>query len=178
MFTPINEVSRRQQLVDLIADAHPGTVIGYDELGELFGIEDRNAIQRAVNGAKSSVEKNTKRALEAVPNKGYRVVDASEHYGLAIHHQRKGRKQLRRAMSKVNNVELGELTQDQRTVVIAARVALAAQADFERRADLKYANRQETERHMKEQSEKVDRSESEVKALMDRIERLEQKFSE
>lgn len=176
MFNPVNEISRRKQLIDLVSETDFGAVIEYDSLGEMFGLEDRRDIQSAVNSAKSSVEKNTRRALQAVPNKGYRVVDPSEHYGLAVHHQRKGRKQLRRALSKVNNVELDQLTSDQRTAVIAARVALAAQADFERRADLKYANRQEMETHMREQSEKVERSESEVKSLMDRIERLESKF--
>lgn len=176
-FTPINDKSRRAMLIDLVSAANYDDVLTYEELGELFGLVDKPAVQSTVNSAKGSVEKNTKRTLEAVRNEGYRVVNASEHHRLAASHQRKGRGQLKRAMSKVNHVDMGELSQDQRSAVISARVALAAQADFERRADLKYAKKEDLEAYTQEANQRTERSESEIEKMKSRLARLERKAS-
>lgn len=176
-FKPIAEKSRRAMLVELVESTNPGEVLTYEKLAELFDLWDKSAIQANVNGAKASVEKNTKKALEAVRNEGYRVVNAAEHHRLATHHQRKGRGQLKRAMSKVNYVDMSQLTPDQRTVIISSRVVLAAQADFERRADLKYAKREDLEAYTEQVNQRSERSESEIERMKERLERLERRSS-
>lgn len=177
MFETVGAKSRRLMLIDLVAGTEPGTLIRYEELGDLFGLDSRMDIQGAVNGAKRSVEANTKKSLVAVKNEGYRVALPDEHHSLAVKHQRKGRNQIKRAMSKVQNVNLAALTQDQRTVVIAAQVALAAQADFERRADIRYAKRAEMEAFMSEQSTVNHRSDERLREMQERMERLEKKLA-
>ena len=177
MFETVGAKSRRLMLIDLVSGTEPGTIIRYEELGDLFGLDSRMDIQGAVNGAKRSVEANTKKSLVAVKNKGYRVAHPEEHHSLAVKHQRKGRNQIKRAMSKVQNINLGALTQDQRTVVIAAQVALAAQADFERRADIRYAKRAEMEAFMSEQSTVNHRSDERLREMQERMERLEKKLA-
>lgn len=177
MFETVGAKSRRLMLIDLVAGTEPGTLIRYEELGDLFGLGSRMDIQGAVNGAKRSVEANTKKSLVAVKNEGYRVALPDEHHSLAVKHQRKGRNQIKRAMSKVQNVNLAALTQDQRTVLIAAQVALAAQADFERRADIRYAKRAEMEAFMSEQSTVNHRSDERLREMQERMERLEKKLT-
>lgn len=176
MFAPVGDKSRRLLLIDLVERSEPGTILRYEELGELFDLDTREGIQGAVNGAKRSVEANTSKALAAERNVGYRVALPDEHHGLAVKHQRKGRNQIKRAMSKVRHVNLSALSQDQRTVLIAAQVALAAQAEFERRADIRYAKRAEMETFMSEQSTVNNRSESKLLEMQDRMERLEKRF--
>lgn len=178
MFETVGEKSRRVMLIDLIAGAEPGTLIPYEELGTMFDLDSRADIQGAVNGAKRSIEGNTRKSLVAVKNKGYRVAHPEEHHGLAAKHQRKGRNQIKRAMSKVQNVDLSALTHEQRTVVIAAQVALSAQADFERRADIRYAKRTEMDAFMSEQSTVNDRSDAKLREMQERMERLEKKLSQ
>ncbi|MEJ4100889.1 hypothetical protein V5S96_11055 [Corynebacterium mastitidis] len=125
-FEPCGDKSRRALLVEVVEKSQPGERLTYGLLKDLFGVDSLGAIHSAVNSAKPSVEKSTGKALVAVARVGYRVALPSEHVGLAVAHQRKGRGQLRRAQSKVENVDLGALTLDQRAAVVAARVALAA----------------------------------------------------
>src|SRR5699024_11379384 len=73
MFKTVGEKSRRVMLIELVQRTDPGAVLTYEELGALFGLDSRTDIQGAVNGAKRSVEANTKKSLVAVTNKGYRV---------------------------------------------------------------------------------------------------------
>lgn len=178
MFKTVGEKSRRVMLIEMVQRTDPGAVLTYEELGALFGLDSRTDIQGAVNGAKRSVEANTKKSLVAVTNKGYRVALPDEHHSLAVKHQRKGRNQIKRAMSKVRHLDMSALTQDQRTVVIAAQVALAAQADFERRADIRYAKRAEMDAFMSEQSTVNDRSDAKLQEMQERMERLEKRLSE
>lgn len=173
MFTPLKEKSRRAMLIEMVEATAPGDILTYGQLGVLFDLDDRRDIQVAVNAAKRSVERNTKKALEAVRNEGYRVAHPHEHHRLAVVHQRKGRGQLKRAMSKVDHVDMSKLTPDQRTVIISSRVVLAAQADFERRADLKYAKREELEEYTRQVNQRSERSENEIQKMKERLSRLE-----
>ena len=84
MFETVGAKSRRLMLIDLVSATEPGTLIRYEELGDLFGLDSRADIQGAVNGAKRSVEANTKKSLVAVKNEGYRVALPDEHHSLAV----------------------------------------------------------------------------------------------
>lgn len=154
-------------------DLAPGYVLTYDELGHLFNLTDRPAIQSAVNGAKASVERETKQVLVAVKNEGYKIVSAGEHFGQALHHQRKGRGQTRRALSKAKNTRIEELTRDERDRRDVVVQILNRQIEFEKRADLRYARRDE----LLKLSEKQERSDSAMQDMADRIARLEKKLN-
>lgn len=176
MFETKGEKSRRALLVEAVDAAEPEMVLSYESLAKLFDVDSRADVQAAVNQAKRSVEVNTSKSLVAVKNVGYRIIRPDEHVGLAVLHQRKSRRQVKRAKSKVDHVDLSALTPDQRAAVIAAGVALAAQQDFERRADIKYAKREEMEAYMQASSSRQDRSESELGEMKARMKRLEEKL--
>lgn len=173
MFQPKGEKSRRLMLIDLVDASQPGDMLTYEDLGVLLDVDSRHDVQSAVNQAKASVEKSTRRALVAERNVGYRVITAGEHYERAVAHQKKGYRQIQRALSKVENVRVGELSVEQRAMATAAVTALRLQADFERRADLKYARAEELRELVERQSAAEDRTGVEVEALKARLERLE-----
>lgn len=173
LFEVKGERSRRDILTSFVRDHQPGDVLTYEVLGDVLGAGSRGEVQSAVNGAKLAIERDTNRALVAVKNTGYRIVSAREHLPLALVHQRKSMRQVRRAKSKVDHVLLADLSQDERTAVIAAGVAFAAQERFLRTADARYAKREELEDFMNESSRKSDRTEEELRLMKDRIARLE-----
>ena len=173
LFEPKGPKSQRQMLVDVVKEHSPGDVLEYGVLQELLRIPSRRGVQAAVNGAKPSIERVTKRCLVAEPNEGYRIISAAEHYDRAVVHQKKARRQTKRALSKVKNVKMGELTVEQRAMATAAVTALSLQADFERRADLKYARKEELKKLAEEQELLKNRSAEESKRMDERVARLE-----
>lgn len=175
-FEKKGEKSRRELLVETVDAAAPDTILSYESLASLLDVDSRADLQSAVNAAKRSVEVHTSKALVAVRNVGYRIVRPDEHVALAVLHQRKSRRQVKRAKSKVDHIDLSALTPDQRTAVIAAGMVLAAQQDFERRADIRYAKKEELRAFMSESSSRQDRSESELDEMKARMKRLEEKL--
>lgn len=176
MFEKKGEKSHRELLIEAVDAATPDTILTYESLASLLNVDSRAGVQGAVNGAKRSVEVNTSKALVAVKNIGYRIVRPDEHVALAVLHQKKSRRQVKRAKSKVDHIDLSALSQDQRTAVIAAGMVLAAQQDFERRADLRYAKKEELRAFMSEASSRQERSESELDEMKDRMKRLEERL--
>lgn len=177
MFETVGAKSRRELLVEAVEESSYGDVLPYEALGQLFGLTDRTRIQGAVNGAKRSVEVNCSKTLVAIPNEGYRVADPTEHYVIATHHQRKGSRQTKKALSKVQHVDTTGMCQEDRDKLVTAQTMLSAFQAFERRADLRYANRQKMDEFIAEQDKKNKRSESELSSMQDRIARLESKLT-
>ena len=76
-FDPIGDVSRWKLAYEVVRAAATDTVVTYDELGEALGlhpVHDRHPIQMAMRRAAKELEEVDKRAVNAVPNKGYRIV--------------------------------------------------------------------------------------------------------
>ena len=176
LFEPKGEKSRRELMIDVVNAHEPGDVLSYEFLQGALGVGSRRGVQSAVNGAKASVEKVTSRSLVAEPKVGYRILNACEHYGRAVVHQRRGSRQLSRALSKVENVRLSELSVDERAVVTSAVVTLRLQREWERRADLKYARADEVREMAERQLAVEERTDSEVAVLRERLERLERRL--
>lgn len=177
MFEAKGAKSRRQMLVDAVTECAYGELLPYPELGELFGLSARKDIQSAVNGAKRSIEVNCSKTLVAVPNEGYRVADPAEHYKIATVHQRKGRRQSAKALSKVRHVDVSGLSQEDRDKLINAQTLISTLQQFERRADLRYANRKRVESFIADQDRKNKRSDDQLSEMMSRLERLESKIT-
>lgn len=173
LFMPKGAVSRRKILTRLVREHNPGDVLTYEQLGEALEVGSKREIQSAVNGAKLTIEKETNHALIAVQNVGYRIILANEHLALALAHQKKSVRQVKRAKSKVDHVPLTDLSSDERAAVISASVAFAAQQRFLRTADARYARREELEEFMNESSRKSDRTDEELRLMKERIARLE-----
>ncbi len=176
-FEPIGEQARWRTVYELIATTPTGALITYDELGEALGLnpdEDRQAIRQAVYRAGREHEEQDKRAIDAVPGKGYRIVEPREHLELAQRHQRKSSKALVRGHSKAVNVDLNGLEPQVRAALEVVGHAFRLQMDFNRRLDVRQSRLEETVREIAD-SQRADRKRTaeEVAELRERLARLE-----
>jgi hypothetical protein len=97
---------------DLLDSADFGDVISYAQLEETLGrpfAANRGPLYRA----RDQLGELRKRWLEAVPNVGYRVVDAGEHVRVAASHKLKGRRQYGRMLKVMQVTDLTKLGPDE-----------------------------------------------------------------
>jgi len=133
---------------------------------------DRHRIQMTVRRAAQEHEREDKRALDAVPNVGYRIVKANEHLILAHRQQRRSSRALARGHSKAINVDLSNVDEATRHALDVVAQAFALQMDFNRRFDVR---QRRLEGALSSVNEKAARSEGEIAELKARLERLEGK---
>jgi hypothetical protein len=173
-FQPAGERARWRIVYDLLCEAAIGDVVTYEVLGEALEMDpgkDRHVIQMAVRRAAQEHERNDKRALDVVPNEGYRIVPAPENLRLARRHQKKAGKSLARGQSKVVNVDLTGVDADTRNAFEVVARAFALQMDFNRRFDVRQARLEDTVAGM---SERTERTEQEIADLKSRLAALEE----
>jgi hypothetical protein len=122
-------------IAELVEDKPYGTVLTHDEIAECLGIDasDLVRLRSAIARAKPRTEKHHQRALEAVPNKGYRVIYPGEHARLATGHRRKSDRQIKRAISIVKHADERSMTEGERER--NRQVGMALNLLYERQAD-------------------------------------------
>ena len=172
-FLPAGEVARWHIVYDLLCKTETGNVLTYDAIGEALDLDaknDRHAIQMAIRRAAKEHEIADKRAIEAVPNRGYRVVEAPEHLRLARGQHRRASKALARGQSKVVHVDLSGLEPETRRAFEVVARAFAMQLEFNKRFDVRQAKLEETVTGM---SKRTERTEQEIADLKARLARLE-----
>ena len=168
-FQPIGEKSRRATIIEYLAPLPYGTTVEYGALENELGI-DRAAVQSAVNDAKPGLEREHRKSVVAVPNVGYRIVQPNEHHGLAIVHQRKSLRALRRSLSKVNHVDASRLTEGERAAVTLAATGIAMQLDYMRRNDIRAKRHEDMIAATQQQSTRTADEVADLKARLSKLE--------
>lgn len=172
-FAPAGNQARWRALYDLLVTASVDSVVTYDQMGEAVNLhpdDDRHAIQMALRRAAQEFEEADKHALVAIPNVGYRVVEAREHLTLAKDQQRRASRALARGHSKVVNVDATGVNPEVRHALMVVAQALSMQMDMSRRLDVRQSN---LERVVQVVTAKQERSDEEVADLKARLARLE-----
>lgn len=173
-FEPIGREARWRLVYELLQRAETDSIVTYEDLGrtlDLDPIDDRHAIQMAMRRASKEHEEVDKRATDAVPNIGYRIVRPPEHLMLAKRQQRRSTRALARGWSKAVNVDLSRLDPETRHALEMVGRAFAVQMDFNRRTDVRQSRLEEA---LKSVSRRVERTEEENAELRARLERLEE----
>ncbi|MGH3205115.1 MAG: hypothetical protein ACRDP5_24155 [Streptosporangiaceae bacterium] len=170
-FQSIGEQARWKTVYAILQGKPTDVVITYDELGEALGLDaeaDRHAIQMAMRRAGTELEAEDKRAVDSVPNEGYRIVHDPERLGLARQQGKKATRALVRGYSKAANVDLSEIEDPnvRRGLELTAQ-AFQVQMEFNKR----FAVRHE---QLEKELQKVAQAQAaDVARLNERIERLE-----
>lgn len=174
-FEPVGDRARWRIIYEVLSQRAVGEVMSYDEMGELLDLDpvkDRNAIRSAWGRAAHELLVVDKHATVAVPNEGYRIVEAEGHVSLAHRDQRRSTRALMRGRMKVTNVDYNEMSPALRRVAEVTAAAFSAQMDFNRRLDTRQAN---LEKAMASLQQSTTEDAAEVRA---RLDRLEEKLSE
>jgi hypothetical protein len=172
-FEPVGETARWRIVYGLLQPLATGATLTYEQIGEALGLladDDRHTIQMAVRRAGVESERVDLRALEAVPNVGYRIVEPEEHGRLAQRQQRRSSRALKSGHSKVVNVDLNGVDPEVRKAFQVMAQAFSMQMDFNRRMDVR---QKRLETAVASVEERHDRSANEVAELKERLERLE-----
>jgi hypothetical protein len=172
-FQPIGDRPRWQVVYELLCQTETNAVLTYEAMGAALGLDphkDRHPIQMAMRRAAREHEQMDKRAVDAVPNKGYRVVRPPEHMQLAQRQQRRSTHALRSGHSKVVHVDMSGMDPDTRQAFEVVARAFAAQMDFNRRMDIRHKR---LEQALSSMDQRYERSEEEIAELRMRLERLE-----
>lgn len=176
-FQPVGDRARWQVLYELLCSTNIGQVLTYEAMAGALGISagrDRALIRTAIGRAAEELELVDHRAIEAVRNEGYRVVEAIEHLRLARGHQKRAKRSLHRGHAKVVYVDLRGLDAEARREFGVVADAFALQLDLNRRLDIRQRRLEEAVNGI---SQGVGRPEAEIAELRGRLERLEERRS-
>lgn len=177
-FEPAGERARWKYLYELLCCTNDGDVVTYQEMADALEMDpeaDRQAIRGAWYRAAKEHEEVDKRAVEVVPNRGYRIVAPKEHLELARKQQKRSSRALVKGQSKVVNVDLSKVDGQTRRAFEVVAQMMAAQMDFSRRAEKKLADHEELIGTLVEAKERTDAERDEIK---ERLERLEAKLGQ
>lgn len=146
-------------------------VLTYEDLETALD-RPRAGVQASMRRAAKELLNEDKRAVIAVPNVGYRVIEPGEHLDVAKTRQRRSTRQLQRGQDVITNVDMSGMTPELRKMFGAVGTAFSLQLDFMRRLDVgqrKLADRLDA------MAPKVDRTVEDVEKLKARLAALEKK---
>jgi len=172
-FEPTGDRARWRIIYDLLVKAETDDTVTYEDMGYALGLDpvaDRHLIQMAVRRAAREHESADNRALDAVPNVGYRIVKAPEHLTLAQRHQKKAGRSLARGKSKVDHVDLSGVPPETRRLFEVVGMAFKMQADFNQRLDIR---QERLERQVQAAVSAQEHTSEEMTELRKRLDRLE-----
>lgn len=158
MFEVKGERPQWETIYGRLATMQIGEVIKDDELAALIPDAPEGSIRSAFYRAVKQVEDDHKRTFDRVRTVGYRMVEASEHEGLARRQHKKAKRRMATAVRKAHSADRSRLTPDQRRRLDAVEDHLARQAEMIRRLDERVEkNEQRTARTEKDQLKLADR---------------------
>ena len=129
MFETVGEKPRWVLALEVFREHAVGDIVAYADIGAALDSADRRVVQQAAMGARKRLLEEDQRAIEAVPNKGYRIVEPSEHVRLAKSHERRSRRALVRGHKTITHVDMNALSDE------GQRLALATAQGFARVLD-------------------------------------------
>jgi hypothetical protein len=173
MFDTIADKPRWALALDVFRDHHVGDVVAYADIAAVLDKDDRATIQSAAREAGKRLLIEDGHAIEAVPNKGYRIVAPDEHIRLARGHEKRSRKALVRGHATVQNVDLNGLSEESKRVVLATAAGFSRVLDMMRQTNknvARVARAQEAlelrvDEGLSENAERLARLEAQVQAL-------------
>lgn len=129
LFQPTGTEALWQPLYNAAAQAEYGDVLTFADIEQIVG-RDIRADRYPVREAMRHLERDAHRTLTAVRGVGYRVANPAEHLTLAKQHQKRARRQTKRALAKTSSADRAGLTGDERHQLDALELNLQRQAEF------------------------------------------------
>jgi hypothetical protein len=158
MFDVKGDRPQWQVIYERLQQMEIGEVIKYTDLAALLpsapGVSARSAFARAVR----AMEDEHHRTFANVRLVGYKMVDASEHEGIARRHHKRAKRQLKTAKRKVVSADRSRLSREERARLDAMELNLSRQMEMTSRLESRVKNEvQERKAADATLSERVDR---------------------
>jgi hypothetical protein len=126
-----------QVILDLVADALPGTLFTYDQLraalSEGTNTEyDKAAVQAAVRSANRRLLREYRRYLGTVRNAGYHIIAPGDHQHVATWRNRRAERQEKWALDTLRYARTEDMTNDERERHVAMLTILEGVVAYKR----------------------------------------------
>lgn len=160
-FAPKGEIAQWRIVYRLFQQAEVGATLTYEELGkalDMYPAVDRHRIQAAARKAAEKFLKVDDRAVEVIPEVGYRLATAERQIPLAGAQVEKATRSLDKGKELAVHIRLEELSEEGRQIVHAMAVGFAAVAEYTRQIS----------RRMEDHEGRLADVEAELKRIRDR----------
>lgn len=134
-FEPKGEVAQWRTIYRMFQQAAVGDTVGYEEMAEALELDpvaERHRVQAAARKAATNLLKVDDRAVEVVPNEGYRLVPAERQIPLAGAQVERAARVLDKGKDLTVHVRLDELSPEARNIVHAMSLGFAQVAEYAR----------------------------------------------
>jgi hypothetical protein len=134
-FAPKGEVAQWRIIYRLFQDTPVGETITYQTLAAAIDVdatEDRHRVQAAARKAGRHLLEVDDRAIEVVPDVGYRAVGAQRQIGMAGNQVERATNSLDRGKELTTHIRMDELSETERQVVQAMALGFAQVAEWAR----------------------------------------------
>lgn len=176
-FEPLAGESRWKIVYQLLERRSVGDTLTYEQLGAALDLDpkrERSVIYPAVGRAGAAYLDSHLRALVAVPNVGYRIVEPREHLQLARDHNRRAGKELDRGYRVATQVDLTDVDPEVRKGLELLALGLSQQQEINRRQARTNAKMAKV---MEATAVKAERTAEQVDEVLDRLARLEERVA-
>lgn len=135
VFKPKGEVAQWRMVYRVLQKAPVGETVTYARLAQELDMDpaaDRIRIQAAARQAGKHMLETDDRAVEAVPEEGYRVVGAARQIGLAGTQIERATTQLDKGRELTTHIRMDELTAQEQQIVQTMALGFAQVANWAR----------------------------------------------
>lgn len=134
-FKPKGDTARWRTIHDLFLRTPVGETLEYQAVAEALDLDpdtDRARIQNAARQAREKLLTQHQRAVEVIPDIGYKIVPAVQQIPLAGKQVERASNALDRGRELTSNVRLDELSEGERRVVHSMTMAFSQVAEWAR----------------------------------------------
>jgi hypothetical protein len=118
----------KKALFEVLGAATYGQFFSYDELSNIMGLDSRT-YRSLILWVGKRLEREANRALDCERGLGYRIALPNEHVDLSQRREKRGHKQLRRAVQVLSATKVSDLSPSEHRRHDAYMTVLAAQRD-------------------------------------------------
>lgn len=136
--------SKTELIVEELARLDYGEMAPYPQLTELTGSK-RSTVQGLVRRATRTLLREHQKTVVCVPNEGYRIAQPEEHVDVALHHHKKGRRQVGQSLLTLRGTNRGRVSAEVLKRLDELEETVSAQQAMLRRMNRK---QQEMDRHL------------------------------
>lgn len=134
-FQPTGEVANWRTVYTAFREAEVGQTVSYEELGAALSLDpghDRHRIQAAARRAVKQLLVTDDRAVETVPDVGYRIADATRQIPMAGQQVERATRALDKGKELTTHIRLDELAEPERQIVHGMAMMFAQVGEWAR----------------------------------------------
>lgn len=145
-FAPKGEIAQWRIIYQLFKAAPTGEAVSYETLAQAIDVDperERHRVQAAARRAGPQLLATDDRAIEVIPDVGYRVVDAVRQVSLAGQQVERAGRSLDRGRDLTTHIRMDELSENERAIAQTMALGFAQVAEWARQIGRRFADHED-----------------------------------